>query len=348
MYISNENYINCLKKIISDDYKLFRNKTFFITGASGLVGSFAVDFLMYLNTEYNLNINVYALFSNDESCKKRFPSYENNIFFHPIIHDINQPICSDINFDYTIHAASNTHPHLYGTQPVETIKLNIFGTANVLDLIKTNKSCKTIFLSTLEVYGEDLNISSFKESDIGYINFNKPRACYPESKRLCETLCQSYISEYDLDIRIARLGYIYGPTVKLNSSKADVQFLNNALNQQNIIMKSNGEQQRSYCYVADVISAILLILLKGEKGEVYNIAAKSGNITLKDYAQILAEIANVKLCFEIPTEDEKRGYSTVKNSTLNSEKLYSLGWNELFSCKEAINTTFQIKKEVKC
>ena len=132
---------------------------------------------------------------------------------------------------------------------------------DALEIAKKNDKCRTIFLSTLEVYGEDKTVESFKEDDIGYVNFMISRSCYPESKRLSETLCQAYIKEFNLDIVIARLGYIYGPTIKLSSSKADVQFLNKALSGENIVLKSSGMQKRSYCYVADTVSALLTVLL---------------------------------------------------------------------------------------
>ena len=348
MYINNELYRKDIEKVIVDDFSLFENKSIFITGASGLVGSTIIDILMFLNEKFNYNINIYGTFSSERTFENRFPSYRNNQSFHPVIQDITNAFDYDFNVDYIIHAASNTHPNLYGTKPVETIKLNVLGTLNVLDFAKKNQNSKSIFLSTMEVYGSKDNIESFEENNIGFVDFMKPRACYPESKRTCETLCHSYVQEYETDIRIARLGYIYGPTVKMSSTKADVQFLAKALNNENIVMKSAGLQKRSYLYVLDTAAALLTILLKGEKGETYNVAAKSGNVLLKDYAKQLAQIANVEIIFENATEQEKLGFSIVSNSTLNDEKIKSLGWSEKFTFNEAIEHTFKIKKELEC
>ena len=348
MYITNKLYQEDIERIIVEDFSLFKNKAIFITGASGLVGSTIIDILMFLNEKFNYNINIHGTFSSEKTFEKRFPSYKNNQNFHPVIQDITNSFDYDFNVDYIIHAASNTHPHLYGTKPVETIKLNVLGTLNVLDFAKKNKNSKTVFLSTLEVYGSKENIEAFKENNIGFVDFMKPRACYPESKKTCETLCHSYIQEYETDISIARLGYIYGPTVKMNSTKADVQFLVKALNNENIIMKSEGLQRHSYLYVLDTASALLTILLKGGIGETYNVAAVSGNVLLRDYASELAKIANVKIIFEDASKQEKRGFSTVLNSTLNSEKIKTLGWSEKFTFKEAIEHTYKIKKELEC
>ena len=348
MYIKNPSYTDCIDKILLENFANFKDKTFFITGASGLVGSFLVDTLMYLNLKKDYNIRVVATFSSEKSLSERFISYAKNKLFVPIIQDINQPIEYSENVDYIVHAASNTHPLLYATKPVETIELNVLGTLNVLKFAQENKGSKSIFLSTLEVYGEDKTIERFSENDIGFVNFNTTRACYPESKRLCETLCHSFVQEFETDTRIARLGYIYGPTVKLNSSKADVQFLNNALQNEPIVLKSTGMQQRSYCFVADVVSALLAILLKGECGEVYNIASDLGNVMLRDFAKTLAEIAGVDVSFAEPTEVELKGGSKVMNSTLNSKKLETLGWRAVFDLREGLENTLTIKKDLAC
>ena len=346
MYINNQLYRDDIGRILNSDYSYLKNKTVFITGSTGLVGSCLIDVLMYLNRTLNYNIRVIATFRSEDSAKNRFKSYLKDNKFKILIQDINEPIKYIEKVDYILHLASNTHPKLYAENPVETIKLNVTGTLNIMDFARKHHNSKTIFTSTLEVYGENENIEKFREDNIGYVNFMKARACYPESKRVCETLCHSYKQEYNVDFNIVRLGYIYGPTVKLDSSKADVQFLNKALNSENIIMKSEGLQRRSYCYVLDTVSAMLMVLQKGSSGETYNIASINGNVLLRDFAQTLAEVANVKIIFELPTEKEKLGYSTVQNSTLDSIKLEALGWKSEFTFKEGIEHTFNIKREL--
>lgn len=346
MYTHNTIYRSDIERIFDASFSEFTGKTFLITGASGLVGSCVVDVLMYLNDKYNYNIMVFAVFSNRCSMESRFPSYRNRNDFTAIIHDITLPFDYDIAADFIIHAASNTHPHLYASAPVETIKLNVLGTLNVMAMSRKRPYSKILFLSTLEVYGEK-DIDHFSEPDIGFIDFTAVRSCYPESKRICETLCRSFAEEYASDVVIARLGYVYGPTVKTDSTKADVQFLNAALRGAPIIMKSRGLQCRSYIYVFDVVSAVLTLLLKGVSGEAYNIAAESGNRLLKDFATVISQLSCTTIKFEAPTEKEKQGYSTVTNSVLNSTKLLSLGWKPQFSFEEGIRHTYEIKLALK-
>lgn len=345
MYIHNVLYRQDIERILVPKFEYLRHKTIFITGTSGLVGSFLTDVLMYLNDKYNYQMNIWGTFSSLRSFTERFPSYMKRGDFHPVIHDINQAINLDINPDYIIHAASNTHPALYVNNPVETIKLNINGTANVLDFAKEKMGCRVLFLSTMEVYGEDRMVDKFSEQNVGKIDFTYFRSCYPESKRLCETLCSAYNKEYGTDIVTARLGYIYGPTVKLDSSKADVQFLNRAIEKQDIVLKSRGLQQRSYCYVADTVAALLFVLLQGQTGQSYNVSSDLGNVMLRQVAEILAENAGVKVVFDIDENVVATGGSQVQNSTLDATKLESLGWNAKFSLKEGLEHTYKILKD---
>ncbi|MBO6281209.1 MAG: NAD-dependent epimerase/dehydratase family protein [Alphaproteobacteria bacterium] len=346
MYINNILYRQDIERILVPAFEKLRGKTFFITGTSGLVGSFLADVLLYLNEKHNYGMDIWGTFSSQKSFDERFPSYVGRDDFHAVIQDINQPITLDLKPDYIIHAASNTHPALYANNPVETIKLNVNGTSHILDFAKEKQNCRVLFLSTLEVYGEDKTVDKFNEQNIGKVDFTYFRSCYPESKRLCETLCSAYNKEYGTDIVTARLGYIYGPTVKLNSSKADVQFLNKALAGEDIVLKSRGLQQRSYCYVADTVAALLFILLKANTGESYNVASTQGNIRLHEFAEILAEFSGVKVVFDIDENIAATGGSQVQNSTLDSFKLESLGWKSCFSPNDGIEHTLQIKKEI--
>lgn len=105
-------------------------------------------------------------------------------------------------------------------------------------------------------------------------------------------------------------------------------------------MKSLGQQRRSYCYVADAVSAILLVLFKGEKVAAYNIANKESEATIAEYAKALADARKIKVIFEVPDEVEKAGYSQVKNSLLDDSKLRDLGWTPHYDLKSGVNQMF--------
>lgn len=314
-----------------------QGKSILVTGANGLIASCLIDVLMYLNLKRSYNIDIYALCRNIDKAKIRFEEYKNYNKFHILNQDVCEPINLDIKINYIIHAASNAHPLAYSKYPVETMKTNFLGTMNLLNYSKDYKIERLLYVSTSEVYGENLNISNgFDEECWGKINILNPRSCYSESKRAAETLCVSYMKEYQTDVVIARPGYIYGPMITEENSRADAQFLRNALGGNDIVMKSKGEQVRSYCYVMDTATALLTILLKGRNGEAYNIANRNSEVSISEFAKAIAEYANVGLKFEIPDSVETQGYSVISKSVLNSQKLEGLGWRPVYSLNQGI------------
>ena len=121
----------------------------------------------------------------------------------------------------------------------------------------------------------------------------------------------------------------------------------NAADGKDIIMKSDGAQIRSYCYMLDCASAILYVLLKGKKGEAYNISNPNSIMSIRELAEYLAKVGNVRLKFELPSQDEKKAFNPMNNSSLNSEKLCGLGWSGLFDAKLGLEHTVKIIKEAK-
>lgn len=324
-----------------------KGKSFFITGANGLIGSFIVDVLVYLNNNYNLGIVIIANSRNEQKLKKRFSGYFEKDFFKYYIGDVNEKITYEGKVDYIINCASNTHPLQYSTDPINTIMTNIKGVSNILDFATQKKVNKTIFLSSVEIYGENINnIERFKENEMGYIDCNSLRAGYNESKRCGEALCQAYIEQNGLDISIVRLPRIYGPTVKGDDSKALSQFINKALNAEDIVLKSNGEQFFSYLYVADAVSGILKCLISGIKGEAYNLGNIESDIRLKDLAELVAKKAGVKVIFDLPDDLEAKGFSKATIARMDYSKAEKeLGWEPKYSIEKGLDNTLELLKE---
>ena len=326
------------------DIGLLKNKTVFITGANGLIGSFIIDFIMFLNDEKDYNTTVVANCRNFDKLKKRFGHYLSSNWFECYIGNINEPIIFEKEVDYIINCASNTHPFQYSTQPISTITTNIIGTSNVLDFAVKSGAVKTIFLSSVEIYGENVSgIDRFKEEDMGYINCNTLRAGYNEAKRCGEALCQAYIEQKGLDISIVRLPRVYGPTVKKDDTKVMSQFINKALSHENIVLKSEGNQFFSYLYVADAVSGILRCLVAGSKGEAYNLGNIESDIRLKDLAQTIASLAGTKVIFDLPNEVEKKGFSKATIARLDYTKAeIELDWHPKFSINDGLKRTIEL------
>ncbi len=314
--------------------------TIMISGATGMVGKCLVDLLMLHNDITDSSVKVIALSRNAESARKRLWAYWDRKDFQYISCDINQGIPECGAVDYIIHGASNTHPMQYSQDPIGTIASNVIGTKNLLDYAASHRAQRFCFLSTVEIYGENRgDTEKFDEKYLGYIDCNTLRAGYPESKRLGETLCNAYHQAYDFDFSISRLSRIYGPTMLPSDSKAIAQFIKKAAAGEDIVLKSEGNQKFSYTFVTDVASAVLYTMLIGEPGQAYNAADECSDITLKDLAAHMAEIAKSKVVFELPEEVERRGYSTSTKGMLDAAKLRKLGWTPRVHIQEGLKDT---------
>lgn len=314
------------------------NKTILISGATGMIGTFLIEILM----EKRIGTKIIALGRNRERAKERFADYWNTIDFTFIEQDINQPIKPIKKVDFVIHAASNTHPIAYASDPIGTIITNIIGTENMLEYARMSGAKRFLFLSSVEVYGENRgDVERFKEEYCGYIDCNTLRAGYPEGKRAGEALCQAYRKKYGMDIRIGRLARTYGPTMLNSDTKAISQFIKKGIGGENIVLKSKGNQLYSYIFVADAVSALFTILLMGKDGEAYNISDINSEISLKNLAKLIADLTKKKVIFELPPKEEMEGYSKATKAILDSSKLIDLGWRSYWNIENGIERTLK-------
>lgn len=312
-----------------------------VTGATGLVGGCLVDVLM---SNPHIDYNVYASGRNAERAQARFSAYWSDKQFHFIGYDVSDRLESNINFQYIIHAASNASPNFFVQKPVEVIKSNIYGVVNLMEYGLSHGMKRILYVSTGEVYGEG-DGRLFTEDYSGYVDCTKPRSCYPSSKRAAETLCASYATEYGADVVIARPCHIYGPHFTASDNRVYAQFIRNVLRGEDIVMKSDGSQFRSWCYVVDCVSALLHILLKGESGQAYNIADTNSNISIRELAETIAEISGKKVIMDLPDTNEKQGYNPVTKSVFSTDKLKELGWTPQSSICDGLEKTIkEIKK----
>lgn len=306
-----------------------KNKSVLVTGATGFIGSFIIHSLMKKNETDNLGVKVLALVRSVEKGRRVYGEYESAGFLTFIEQDVTTPLTSEEKADYIIHCASNAAPKEYSLYPVETMKTNFFGTINLLDYAKRVNAQSFLYVSTIEIYGTTHGVEKIDESTYGVIDAMKVRSCYPLSKKGCETLCLSYADEYNINIKIGRLSYIFGPGMKQGDSKIVAVFPKCIADGENIVMKSKGEQLRSYTYVTDAITGLFTVLLDGENGEAYNIASKKCITTIAGIAHTLVDSypeKGLKVIFDLPTEAEAKGFSLIENAVLSSEKLESLGW----------------------
>ncbi|MDE6075132.1 MAG: NAD-dependent epimerase/dehydratase family protein, partial [Clostridia bacterium] len=186
------------------------------------------------------------------------------------------------------------------------------------------------------------SVNAMDETYCGYIDCNTSRAGYNEAKRVSESLCQSYMQQHGVDVVIGRLARIFGADRK-SDTKAIAQFMRKAVDGEDIVLKSKGNQMFSFCYVADAISGLLKVLLEGQTGEVYNISADNEAKTLGEYAKLIAGFAGKNIIYDLQND---KGASKADYALLDCNKLKLIGWNPLYSVSEGLERTFNIQKAI--
>lgn len=346
-----KDYIEDLRAVIEQeiDWSSFQDKKVMISGATGMIGTFLIDLLMMLNSQYELSCSIVALGRDTQKAKARFSKYWDNPLFSFCECDITSGIpCTIDTVDYVLHFASNTHPVSYSTDPIGTVTANVMGTYQLLDYASKHNAKRILFSSSVEVYGENRgDVDGFTEDYCGYINCNTLRAGYPESKRAGEALCQAFIKQKGLNVVISRLARTYGPTLLPTDTKALSQFLHRGVAGEDIVLKSEGKQFFSYIYVADAVSGILWCLLYGDNGEAYNISDSASDISLRDLAQLIADTCGTRVVFELPNEIERQGYSTATVAIMDSTKLRLKNWKARYGIRKGIERTIVMLRRLK-
>ena len=152
--------------------------------------------------------------------------------------------------------------------------------------------------------------------------------------------------EHGADVVIIRLPRIYGPTMRLEDSKAAAQFILNGVRGEDIVLKSEGTQFFSYAHVYDAVSGLLHVLLRGEGGQAYNLGDPDSDILLRDLAKLVADHTGKQVIFDLPDSVEKAGFSTATKALMCGNKLRSIGWKPHYSVKDGIAETIDILREI--
>lgn len=340
--IVREDIINIINSNV--DWERFRNKTVLVTGANGMLPSYMVLTLLSLKEYKNIYVRVLALVRNRNKAERVFQDVLSDQL-SIIVQDVSFPIICDEPIDFIIHAASQASPKYYGIDPVGTLNANILGTHYLLNLAIQKKVESFLMFSSGGIYGE---IPSEKmpihEDDSGYINPINVRNCYFESKRMAENMCVSYSSQYNINTKIIRVFHTYGPNMDLNDGRAFCDFCKNIVNNENIVLHSDGSARRTFCYVSDAVAAYFLVLLNGGKGEAYNIGNQFQEISIKDLARMLVELyPEKKLSVVFDIDDRNITYgkmkSPVKRTIPDITKIMDLGWKPLVSVSDGFKRT---------
>lgn len=332
-------------QIIEENNKLeeLKESSFFITGASGMVGIYFVNTLYVLNKYYNYNIKINLLVRN----KNKLPNYileDENV--NILEQDVVNPIDFNKKVDYVIHAAGPASPLIMKEKPVETNFANTIGTANTLNFANKNNAKGYLFISSREIYGEPLPNQEFfyEEGPLGVLDHLVPRNGYAIGKKAAENMCTSFKDEYNLNTKVVRLAHTYGPGMSIYDGRVQADFLKNVVNNENIVLKSKGEAVRTYTYISDAVSAMFNVLLNS-KDIVYNIASENCKTSIKELAETLVNIypeRKLKLVFDVKEDANKKGCASFTQGILSTSKIRNeLGWEPKYSLYDGFKRTLE-------
>lgn len=328
-----------------DDINLLKNASILVTGVTGFLGSIFIKTILLADEKYNLGVKIVGIVRDKNKVKKVFDDrlIDKIVFFD------DWGGLKDICFDFIIHAAAPTQSSYFISFPVETLDSMMVGIHQVLELAKQNNNCKVVYLSSMEQYGIPYeNGASMDEQSIGVIDHLTPRSSYSLGKRVCECYCSAYATEYDVDVKIARLSQTFGPGASLTDNRVFMQFARSVIKNENIILHTDGSSVSNFCYITDAICGIFLVLFLGKKGEAYNICNDKETRTIKEIAELVSDkvaSGKIKVEYDIPIESNY-GYAPIVNMFLCSDKLKSLGWKAEVSMEKAYERLVCYLKEI--
>lgn len=301
--------------------------TVLVTGATGLVGKALVEFFAKMP-----GCRVLAAARNVGKARALFGRLGDAV--EVVEWDVSAPAAFPHGrVDYVVHAAAETASRAFVERPVEVIRSIVDGTANALEFARAAGVAGMVFLSTMEVYGVP-SCDVVTETDYGYLDPTAVRSCYPEAKRLAESLCTAYAREHGTHVRIARLTQTFGEGVARGDERVFAQFAEAAVEGRDIVLHTEGRTARCYCYLGDAAEAVWTILRKGVDGEAYTVANPDTFCTIREMAEMVAAANPPCRVVVDRAAGEGRGYAPEFRMRLSTKKLEALGWRPRVGLEE--------------
>ena len=304
-----------------------QEKRVLVTGGAGFIGSFLCDRLIAEGHDVICLDNLFTGRKSNIAHLMDHPKFEF------IRHDVTESILLEV--DWIFNFACPASPVHYQYNPIKTLKTNVMGTMNMLGIAKRTKA-RILQASTSEVYGDPIQHPQTEEYR-GNVNTIGIRSCYDEGKRVAETLMMDYHRELGVDSKIIRIFNTYGPNMRADDGRVVSNFIVQALQGEDITIYGDGSQTRSFCFVDDLVDAILLMMKKDD----FTGPVNTGNpdeFTIKELAEKVLQMtgSKSKLIFEDLPQDDP----TQRKPNISVAKK-ELGW------EPKINLEAGLKKTIK-
>lgn len=310
------------------DWSIFENKKLLITGGTGFIASYFIEILLFANQCFNLNIHITCACRDKKKFNKRFKRYSKFDSLELEVIDFNNFFELNLEYDFVVHGASIATPKLYDSDPVGTILPNAYGTINLIKNLNLKKLQCFLFFSSGEIYGNS-NFAPLSEGSYGTFDPQDNRYCYGISKFFAESLLNSYYSQLNFPVKIARIFHTYGPGMNLKDGRVFNDFVLDILNNNNISIKSDGSAVRSFCYISDTVLGLLKIITQGKFNSPYNVGNSSQSLSIKDLAVTLVGLypkKNLKVEFTKRFTNDLYIPSKQASVIPNLDKLQKLNW----------------------
>ncbi|QEN06635.1 SDR family oxidoreductase [Oceanispirochaeta crateris] len=301
-----------------------------VTGGAGLIGSHLCSKLLESGNKVLCLDNFFT------GTKENLLQLMDNSYFEILHHNIINPISLELDQIYNL--ACPASPIHYLHDPVQTTKTSVIGAINMLELAK-NLNIPILQASTSEIYG-DPEIHPQLESYWGNVNTIGPRACYDEGKRCAETLFFDYYRENKVNIKVLRIFNTYGPHMRSDDGRVVSNFIVQALQNQDITIFGDGNQTRSFCYVDDIVNAMIQMMDSKDLTGPINIGNPM-EVTMNELADMIIELTDSKsqkVYLPLPKDDPKRRKPDI---TLARQKL---NWEPKIDLREGLLKTIDYFK----
>lgn len=302
-----------------------------VTGGAGFLGSHLSEYLLKQGADVVCADNFFS--GSKDNIRHLFA----HPYFELIRHDVIHPLFLEVDGIY--HLACPASPIHYQVNPIKTVKTNVMGTINMLGLAKRIKA-RILLASSSEVYG-DAKVHPQEEDYWGNVNPIGLRSCYDEGKRVAETLMMDYHRQNRVDIKIVRIFNTYGPRMAPDDGRVVSNFIVQALKGEDLTVYGDGTQTRSFCYVSDLIEALVRMMNAPDFIGPVNLGNPS-EFTIIELAEKVLKLARSrsKITYKpLPSDDPVRRCPDI------SQAKEKLGWEPKVGMEEGLELTIAYFRE---